>query len=231
MDFKSDWVARNVLRVLDEVEDSLIRDQIRIFRSIPEAQGLAGRLLEPLAHRDGFWPLIDMNSNGADPGIPLFQMTTIYYKSSAKLQSIAGLSTRLDNSSYYVLVDPNFPLFDAFTIKLDCANKSTSLWVLQMTTSRMHGDSTKGYQKIRDIIMILKGKLQEDPPMKKTKTAAERAIPEPLIQVRYLFVVPKDNSQLQNLQWQFPKGWSQNWKKNDHRGKVYCLPVEVPLAI
>ena len=36
---------------LGEAEDDEIRRQIRIPRSIPEAGALAGRMLEPLAHR------------------------------------------------------------------------------------------------------------------------------------------------------------------------------------
>jgi len=47
----------------------------------------------------------------------------------------------------------------------------------------------------------------------------------PLIEVHYLLVVPKDESQSYDLKWQFPKGWNQNWKRHDHRGKVYCLEV------
>ena len=242
VDFKSDWIARSVTRVLCEVEDTLIRDQIRIFRRMPEAQRLAGRFLEPLAHRyianatGGFWPLINMDSNGADP--PHFNLVRDFpvldgvrfikvKRKIVKLQSITDLSTRLENNAYYIPVDPNFPLFNAFTIELDRAKKSAILRVLQVITSRTHGGSTEGYRKIREIVAILKDELREDPPLKKTKTAAGQVIPEPFVQVRYLLVNPKDDSQPQNLQWQFPKGWCQNLK-NDHRGKVYCL--EVPLV-
>jgi hypothetical protein len=244
VDFKSDWVARNVLRKLDEGEDIVIRQQISVFRSLQEGQGLAGRLLEPLAHRyiakatDGFCPLTNMKSNAADP--PHFTLDRdspfpdnvrfIKVKRKVvKLQSIANLSTCLGNNSYYIPVDPNFPLFDAFTIELDYAKKSAILWVLLMTTSRMHRGSALGYRKIRNIIAILKDELREDPPLNKSKTANGQATPTPLVQVRYLLVVPKDGPQSQNLQWQFPKGWSQNRKKNDHGGNVYCL--EVPLAV
>jgi len=86
-----------------------------------------------------------------------------------------------------------------------------------------------GYLRIREIIAILKNKLWEGPPLKKSKTGAGQATPELFVQVRYLLVVPKDKPQSQNLQWKFPKGWSSNCKKNDHRGDVYCL--EVPLTV
>lgn len=47
VDFKSDWIARNVVQYWDEAEDTEIRRQISFLRMIPEARGFAGRLLEP----------------------------------------------------------------------------------------------------------------------------------------------------------------------------------------
>jgi len=213
---------------------------------IPEARGFAGRLLEPLAHRyianatGRFWPLTNMKSNDADPphftlvrGSPVPEDVRFIKvrRKMVKLQSTANLSTCLENNSYYVPEDPNFPLFNAFTIELDHAKNSAILWVLQMTTSRRHGGTTLSYRKIREIVAILKDKLREDPLLKKRKRVHEQATPTPLVQVRYLLVVAKDESEPKNLQWhwQFPKGWTQNRKRNDHSGKVYCL--EVPLMV
>ena len=241
VNFKSGWVGKSVMGNLGEAEDDEIRRQIRIFRNIPEAGAMVGWLLEPLAHRyithgKNDFVLFNMKSNGADPPhftlvrdppVPNNERFTKVNRKIVRLQSITNLSSCLENKSYYVPDDPNFPLFDPFTIELDRAKKSAILWVLQMTTSRMHGGSAKGYQKIREIVTILKNELREDPPLKKSKTAAGQAAP--LVQVRYLLVVPKDEPRSQNLQWDFPKGWSQNVMGNDHRGKVYCL--EVPLAV
>jgi hypothetical protein len=132
-----------------------------------------------------------------------------------KLQAIPNLSTCLESNSYYVPVDPNFPLFgDAFIIELDYVTKSAILWILQITTSLRHGGSALGYRKICEIITILKNELREHPPVKRRKTANEQATPP--VQVRYLLVVPEDESESQNFQWQFPKGWGQNRKRNDH---------------
>ena len=189
-------------------------------------------MLEPLAHRyitkaiNNFL-LFNMNSNGADPShFTLVQDPPVsndqkfikVMRNIVRLQSIINLSSCLKDKSYYIPDDPNFPLFDAFTIKLDRAKKSAILWVLQMTTSRKYGGSAKGYQKIREITA--------NPPLKKSKMVTGQAAP--LVQVRYLLIVPKDEPR-QNPQWDFPKGWSQNWKRNDHSGEVYCL--EVPLAV
>ena len=243
VDFKSDWISRNVLQKLGEAKDDEICEQISFFQNISQARGLARRLLEPFAHRlianttDGFWPLINMKFNATDA--PLLTLDRDFpvqdnvrfikvKRELVKLQSIANLSTCLKHNSYYVPTDPNFPLFDAFIIEFDYANSSAILWVLQMTMSRTHEGSTRGYQKIREIIAILKDELREDSPQKRRKMAEGQAI-TPLVQVRFLLVVPKDESQSQNLRWQFPKGWSQNRRRNDHNGNVYRL--EVPLVV
>ena len=94
----------------------------------------------------------------------------------------------------------------------------------------MDGGSVVGYQKIRDIVASLKSQLSEAPPPKKTRKVAvgqSARASEPLVQVRYLVVVPEGRSL--NLQWHLPKGWSENCMENDHRGNVYCL--EIPLSL
>ena len=241
VDFKSDWVARSVLKHLDEAEDDEILRHIRTLRMVPELRGFAGRFLEPIAHRRiatsirGLWTLANMDSSATDaPKFTLNRDSPVpdnvrfvkVKRNIVKLEALADLSTCLENNTYYVPTDPNFPLFDAFTIELDHVKKLAILWILQITTSRLHGGSALGYQRIREIITMLKDKLREGPPAKKRKTGSQ-ATPTPLVQVevRYLLVVPKDTL---DLQWQFPEGWDQNVQRNDHRGEVYCL--EVPLS-
>ena len=218
VDFKSDWVARNVIQNLAEAEDIEIRRQIDIFRRIPRAGKFVGRLLEPLVHRfianvtDGFWTLINMKFNEADlPHFILHRDSPVpddvrfikVKRKIVKLQAITDLSTCLENN-YYVPEDPDFPLFDAFIIELDHAKKLAVLWILQMTTLRRHEGSTMGYRTIQEIIAILKDELLKDPPVRKEKAAQEQATPMPPVQVRHLHVVPKGEPELQ--QWQFPKG-------------------------
>ncbi|KAF8803452.1 hypothetical protein BYT27DRAFT_7226058 [Phlegmacium glaucopus] len=201
VDFKPDCIARNMFQELGEAEDFIICQHINFFWRILEAGGLAGWLLEPLAH----WYI----ENTTDSTWPLCKIV--------KLKSSDNLSTCLENNLYYIPGDPNFPLFDAFTIELDYAKKSAILWVLQSPGSAM------GYQKIHKIIAILKDELQEDPPLKKSKMADGQATTTPLMQVHYPLVVPKDESQPQDLHWQLLKGWSQSQKN----GKVYCLEVSL----
>ena len=45
VDFKSGWVARNVIQKLSKEEDTVTCQQIHLFQKIPDARGLAGRLL------------------------------------------------------------------------------------------------------------------------------------------------------------------------------------------
>ena len=73
VDFKSDWVARNVIQKLTEEEDNVIHQQIRLVKGIPEARGLVGWLLEPLAYRfiaNATDDIINSNGAGPRPGFP-----------------------------------------------------------------------------------------------------------------------------------------------------------------
>jgi hypothetical protein len=70
-----------------------------------------------------------------------------------KFESIADLSTGLDNSTYYIPDSSTFPLLDAFTVEHHPSKGSAVLWVIQITTSRIHGGSALGYQKVRNIVV------------------------------------------------------------------------------
>ncbi|KAF8968253.1 hypothetical protein BDZ97DRAFT_1799501 [Flammula alnicola] len=233
VNFKSDWVARSVIRNLAVAEDNTtLRHQIRKLRHIPHAQSLVGQFLEPLAHRSiaktctgSFWPLINMASNNADPPqfvvargassrVPDVVQFAKVKREIVKFQSIADLSKE---NTYYMPADSNFPLFDAFTVDLDYSRKSAVLWVLQMTMSRLHEGSAMGYLKIRKIITSLKNHLGGAAAKKTTKWAAGQTSSEPHVE-----------GDSRN-QWHFPKGWNENCSKIDHRGRVYCL--EVPIAV
>ena len=236
MEFRSRWVTTRVTQALSEAEDTITRQLIHIFRKIPEVQGSIGRLIEPIVHRyianatgaGDFWPLISMDTNGADP--PCFSLDQnspvldnprfIKVKRQAiVLQSLAELSASLENYGYYIPSGPTFPLLDAFSIELDYEKNTAVLWIFQVTISKMHKGSEKGYQKIREIIAVLKDELGKDQLIRKTKAAT--------VEVRYVLVVPKDESKSEKLQWQFPIGWGEKRKRNNHCGEVFCL--EVPL--
>ncbi|CAA7259059.1 unnamed protein product [Cyclocybe aegerita] len=242
VDFKSDWVARSMIAQLDAAEDAVIRQQIHLFRRVPEAVGMAGRFFEPLAHRyiantseDDPWPLISVVLNNSDPPqfsvdpdtcVPGDVQFAKVKREVFRFQSIDDLSGNLKNNTYYIPRDPTFPLFDAFTVDLD-HSKTAVLWILQITTSRLHGGSSLGYRKVRRIIASLKNQLREGmPPAKTMKVAAGQSVATPLVKVNYLLVIPKGDD-FQKVCWQFPKGWSENCRRNDHRGNVYCLKISL----
>ncbi|KAF8802999.1 hypothetical protein BYT27DRAFT_7196147 [Phlegmacium glaucopus] len=241
--FKSEWVGRSVLQRTGVAEDVALRHLIRTLQRYPATQTLAGQLHEPFAHRSiaqftgGTWPLIKMTSDDADP--PHF---TIFRDASppvcddvqfqkvereiVSFESITNCS-EWKNDKYYIPVDPMFPLFDAFTIDIDYSKKSAILWIFQVTTSRLHGGSAKGYATIRNIIASLKDQLRENSLPKKTRKMSDKqTAAKPLVEVHYILVVPNGRSQ---LQWNFPKGWNMSCERNDHRGPVYCW--EIPLVV
>ncbi|KAF8522170.1 hypothetical protein BU17DRAFT_64501 [Hysterangium stoloniferum] len=248
LNFKADWVGRSVLKKLDVVEDTIIRQKVNLFRQIPQTAALAGWYFEPLAHRQltensmgNFWPLITMTSNGADPpeftsdvsspipdNVKFAQVT----RKVVIFQSTTDLPTLFQQHEYYQPATPNFPLFDAFTVDFYSSRNSAILWVLQMTVSRSHGGSAVGYQVIRKIVAALKKQLQETLPTKKrkwktTKADDKQTVSEPLVEVRYLLIssrAPNDPVQ-PTKKWRFPKGWHENCKTYDHRGDAYWLEI------
>jgi len=241
VDFKSDWVARSVIKQLDNAQDLAVCQQLDILNHIPQAKSMAGWFLAPAVHRaitetkGDFWPLSPMSFHRMDsPQFSISQDALSRISNDLRFpkakrevvqfHSIDDLSTDLKDNAYYIPLDSTFPLFDAFAIDLDLSEKSAILWILQITTSRSHGGSSIGYQKIREIIAILKDKLRGDSPaMKKRKVAGQ--ITSESVEVHYLLVVPKSDSE--NTKWQFPKGWSKNCTRHDHRGDVHCLQVPV----
>lgn len=81
LDFISDWVAREVLKRLNEVQKIEVRQVIDFFQGIPEAGPMVGSLFEPIAHNvisrdsgDGPWPLVRMDSNEKNPPIFVFPL-------------------------------------------------------------------------------------------------------------------------------------------------------------
>ncbi|KIM41036.1 hypothetical protein M413DRAFT_158284 [Hebeloma cylindrosporum] len=252
VDFKSDWVARNVIRKLSLIEpedlDTTSYRHISSFQDIPQARRLAERFLEPLVHRSlancagGFWTLTKMKPNGADPPhftldrdspVPDDVELIRVRRDIIELKSIADLSAHLvDNNGYYIPVDPDFPLFDAIIIELNRAKNLAVLWILQISTSRRHCGSSLGYLKIREITEILKDELKEDHPRNKNRAAHVQATPTPSVQVRYLVVVPTHGpwrGPSQDLQWQFPQGWRQSKEWNNHGDNDYYLSDYLPV--
>ncbi|KAF8508366.1 hypothetical protein BU17DRAFT_70851 [Hysterangium stoloniferum] len=212
LNFKSSWIGRSMLKQLHIAGDINICQTINMLRQRPQTAALAVWYFEPLAHcrltagsTGGFWPLVTMTSNGADPpevisdpsiSIPNNVKFAQVQRKVVKFQSTADLPTCFKEHEYYQPVTPNFPLFDAFTVDLYPSRHSAILWILQMTMFRSHGGSAP-------------------------------TVSEPLVEVRYLLISPRaQNDPVQPTKtWRFPKGWNENCKMYDHRGDVYWLEI------
>ena len=236
VNFKSNWVARAVIKRLGKAENGQC---IRYFHRMPEASQLAGRFLEPFAHHaildaeGDSWPLIKMTPTNADANSPLFSMESSPDPDPPTFPSVKRKTVKffsldsvlLENNTYYIPVDPCFPLFDAFTVEVDLPTKSADLWVLQMTTSPLHGGSARGYRAIRRIVAELKAMLNQEAPKEKSKKRTPgQSVSEAVVHVHYILVIPKGE---RDRQWAFPIGWNENCTRNDHRGSVYYLQVAV----
>ena len=78
----------------------------------------------------------------------------------------------------------------------------------------------------------MKDQLKEtQPPSKTTKVTSGQTPSKPVVIVRYILVVPKDEPHDHDSDkpvkwgWKFPAGWDEVCKINDHRGGLYCLEI------
>ncbi|KAF8510672.1 hypothetical protein BU17DRAFT_69957 [Hysterangium stoloniferum] len=171
LNFKSSWIGRSMLKQLHIAGDINICQTINMLRQRPQTAALAVWYFEPLAHcrltagsTGGFWPLVTMTSNGADPpevisdpsiSIPNNVKFAQVQRKVVKFQSTADLPTCFKEHEYYQPVTPNFPLFDAFT----------------MTMFRSHGGSapTVSEPLVEVRYLLISPRAQNDP-MQPTKT-------------------------------------------------------------
>lgn len=168
VNFKSDWIAKNVVQKLGTTEETAILQQVRFLQRIPAAMPLVKWFSDPLAHRciaetatGGFWPLTNMVSDATDPRrcvvlrdsrVPNDVQFAKVKRKVVKFQSTADLPIYLENNVYHTPKAPIFPLLDAFTVDLDRSKKSAVLWVLQIVMSQSPGGSVVGNQKISDML-------------------------------------------------------------------------------
>ncbi|KAI0795639.1 hypothetical protein C8Q75DRAFT_460256 [Abortiporus biennis] len=252
--FKSEWVAQQFLHRLILVENSIIREQYSVFSGIPGAQPIAERLLEPLSHNTLIagitnpWTLFSMTSNQLDP--PIFTIDRSAPQAPGSEVQFDGVKRTLykyqcqdlpkisfENNGYYLPLSPIFPLIDAFIVNIDQDQRSAILWAIQITGSSSpsegehhhnhhHGSSELGYIEICKVVTALQSQLRDYPPPIKAKKfqPGERDY-NPCVVVKYLYVVPQSPST--QWAWRFPKGWNQNYERNDHRGACYCLELPI----
>ena len=112
----------------------------------------------------------------------------------------------LDEGRYYVPTASNDPLFDSFMVHR--SKNTIIISIIQITVSKTHGGSGKGYSSIRKIV-------------KHVKNLAETDVP---IKVVFVLACPKDGEE---YEWKMPDEWDKETSDNDHRGPAFCLRVPV----
>jgi hypothetical protein len=240
IEIKSVRIGEKVARLMRFAEREELRKLYHEFRVSPMGSNLAGWIFEAIIHRllihgwpkrDGPVPQpIPMTSNRQSP--PTYTYTppassppptaprpvrgkhrdAILIDFNDKLDDIT-----LEDNRYYIPVASNNPLFDSFTI--DCnRNKTTVISIFQITASKTHGGSAKGYHIIQDIMEQIKKLLLEDNP----KTT-------PKVAVAYFLVRPENKNE-SKYTWKMPDGWNKQKLTNNYRGKVFTLrvPTSIP---
>ncbi|HEV7736854.1 MAG TPA: hypothetical protein VGO47_05695, partial [Chlamydiales bacterium] len=245
LDFKSKWIGQNIMDRLPAAETRELCERFLFFKNCMSSSQAAGRCFEQYAIRviattseADNWPLIRMQSEVPGDDAPRFSFATnalldekILPKVKRELFPLSfmrKLPTQFmfKNNVYYVPPEPNNPLFDYILITI--GDSSAELWVFQMTTSSVHGGSSKGYKRIRSVIHRLKDQLRErqGPVPKAPKSGGKQTASDVVVKVRYILVVPKEAEEdSSKYVWQFPENWNEDVKQNDHRGDVYCLKI------
>ena len=219
--FKSVRIGMKVAERMGEQERKQLRKTYTQFRNMSEGSVLAGRIFEAIFNdmftkgwEEGSAPQVFRMTSEGDP--PVFKEPS---SPSAPLQPLpsrtraivdvrdfSGLGdVTLDENNLYISVAVNNPLFGSFTIDFEGGIVVISIY--QVTIAESHGESSRGYLLVRQIIGRVR-ELLNQPNLK----------PE----VRYFLVCPVDGSK---HQWKMPKDWSKNNIKRNHQGDPFCMRV------
>jgi hypothetical protein len=144
-------------------------------------------------------------------------------------KDVSDLSA-LDDRTYYIHDAANFALSDSFMVEFGArrlGHGQQRCGCVQVTKSRLHRGSVKGFLHVRKLVSILKNQLKEgQPPSKTAKVTFGQTPSRPVVDVRYVLVVPETaESSEQKREWQFPIGWDEDYRVDDLRGEVFCLEL------
>ena len=232
IDFKSIRIGEKMIELMLLHEDKYLREVYRYLHRV-DSSDLAGKFFESIAHHifsDGWGSgptpqPIRMVSNGCVPPVFIDHAsstpdTSLFFEPlRADTRSVTRVDftgsklsgVTLDNDKYYMPTAANHPLFDSFTIDSDRSLDNVMISIFQITISKRHRGSAKGYFHIRRIMRHVRGLLKE----KKSKAT---------VKVGYFLVCPDDKSR---HEWEMPLGWEKSAKINDHRGDGFCIRVPV----
>ena len=235
--FGSIRIAKKVVMVMKKWEDQHLRHMFSSFYSSPTSSSLAGCVFEAIGHRmlcKGSRSNGEAVSSGAKVQVMYSNGQKIPTFSTAVPASTFGtrlplalplldkgrndasidLTRDLDDlqaesETYYILEASHDPLFDAFTVAVNPSQTTALISVFQMTTSKMHHGSSKGYDLIHKIMDRVRS-----------------LNPGFNIRIAYWLVCPTLATS-EECSWKVPDGWNTSTRVNNHRGDVFCLRIPV----
>ena len=157
----------------------------------------------PINSMDSFSP----SSNSVTSPLRTHTRTVV----RVKFNHAYALNVTLRDNRYCIPISSNSPLFDSFIIDVDEVNATAVISIIQITISKRHHGSSKGYSLIHKIMNTVRKLIKERIPDKKVD-----------IRVVYFLVCPDDEV---DHTWQMPTGWDETTTVNDHRGGCYLLRI------
>ncbi len=230
LDFKSTWVAEQVMRRMADAENERLIDMYRHFKDYSQSSLLAGHCLKPIAfrlltahHTDDF--LFVRMAGDPTQDAPIFKATLNRSSNKLPFSIHPGKSEYYDDNAIgslkpgplYIPNNDRNPLFDALWI--DFAESDTSivytLWVFQVSKSIVYHGSARGYKRIRQVMSAL-------------KRSAAMLGKSAQVSVSYVYACAPET---QTAEWQLPKGWSKNVvAETNHQGEVFCWQIPIPVS-
>ena len=223
IDFKSAWVAREVMKWMGSRETEQL-EMYNLLRRIRNGPLMTEWLFELIAHRMlsrvSMAQAIPMVSDHKCPpvfstpeGLPSTSShpspsTSSPAPSHARIVTPVDLthnlsSLTLHRNMYYTPTVAHNPLFDSFTIDPD--QRPVAISVFRIATPSKHGGSAEGYDLICEIGAHVR-KIFESAALKvETK-------------ITYYLACPEDGQ----YEWRMPTGWGESPR---HRGEVFCIRV------
>ncbi len=239
VDFKSHAIAEKISEKWADAQDGRVRELMAYLSSVPAGKPCVGWLFKSLAHRrieaaDGarvYWPLTPMTLQEPSTfvlDVSAQSMAMIPKRKRRRvtfdMESITSERLVLRDDEYYVPAISHFPLIDSFLVSFERGSSADSapsadLWLLQMTTSAHHRESSTGYVRVRSIVSILQNQLSA------TQTSDERKLkeeirPGPVVRVHYVLACPVGEARIER--WTLPLGWD-----TTTRGDGYLMEIEV----
>ena len=242
IDFKSVRIAEDIAVSMRAAEDNQLREMLDTFHRYRElGSNLSGWTFKAIVHRifSNGWsgadvpqpvsmiesnvpPMFSVNPSSSSPASvtsPLRAKARTAIR--VEFTRMFASNVTLRDDVYYIPFASNNPFFDSFTIDADKTKPTAVISIFQVTTSKVHHGSDRGYDVIHKVMnsvrKLIKARNPDENARDKTKVE---------IKVAYFLVCPEDKL---DHEWQMPAGWDKTTKANDHRGSCYFM--RIPLTV